>query len=255
MAETEEPSSAAPSPEPAPESSAPGSAMPEPELPNPSRLRRTFGWLRRNAYLALIVGALLVLTKAIDFRPPNQVRVGATDVARIVGDAPRQEFSHELDNPQAVQVRATLRMYPDNEMIVSMPDPAMDAQGKLLSQPVVTTILGMNATIEQTVRLEDGELEVDLTINATPRLDSQPRKGKTPPPVVLEAETRVKSRRHLWYRSRPVQRVNVDTRAFLDKIDEHGHRIVFTVDEHLFSLDLEVHRAFGAIDDTLASGS
>jgi hypothetical protein len=228
---------------------------PVPEPPSPSRLRRSFGWLRRNAWLALVVGAVLVLTKAIDFRPPQQVRVGSTDVARIVGDAPRQEFSHELGNPQAVQVRATLRLYPDNEMIVSSPDPAMDAQGKLLSQPVVTTILGMNATIEQTVRLEDGDLEVDLTINATPRLDTQPRKGKTPPPIVLEAEARVKSRRHLWYRSRPAQRVNLDSRAFLDKIDEHGHRIVFTVEQHLFSLDLEVHRAFGTLDDTLASGS
>ena len=208
--------------------------------------------MRRNAYLALIVGALLVLTKAIDFEPPEEVRVGKTDVARIVGDAPRQDFSHELTNPQAVQIRATLRLYPDNEMIVSVPDPKMDEQGKLLSQPVVTTILGMNATVDQTVRLEDGELEIDLTVNATPRLARKPKKGKTPPPVVLESEVVVKSRRDLWYRSQPVQRINLDARAFLDRIDEHGHRIVFTVDQHLFSLDLEVHRAFGTLDGTLA---
>jgi hypothetical protein len=232
------------------------SEAPDPEppaAPPPSRIRRVLGWTRRNAYLALIVGAVLVLTKAIDFEPPEEVRVGKTDVARIVGDAPEQEFSHELTNPQAVQVRATLRLYPDNEMIVSVPDPKMDEQGKLLSQPVVTTILGMNATVDQTVRLEDGELEIDLTVNATPRLAHEPKKGKTPPPIVLESEVVVKSRRDLWYRSQPVQRINLDSRAFLDRIDEHGHRIVFSVDQHLFSLDLEVHRAFGTLDGTLAS--
>ena len=40
-----------------------------------------------------------------------------------------------------------------------------------------------------------------------------------------------------------VERIHVDTSGFLGKLEEHGHRLVFTVDEHLFSLDLEVHRA------------
>lgn len=199
--------------------------------------------MAKNAYLALIVAAGLVLTRTVEFSPPPQVRVGKSNVAQIVGDAPPQEFSHELSNPQAVQVRGTLRLYPDNEMVVSVPDPDMDEQGKLLSQPVVTTILGMNATIEQTVRLEDGDLEIDVSIDATPRMVHKPTKGEPSPPLELESEVVVRSRRRSWWRSSPAKRVHLDARGFLRKVEETGHRIVFTVDGHLFSLDLELHRA------------
>ena len=252
-----------PSPEDEPETSAsaPPSDDPPPEseppaMPPVGRVRRVLGFLRRNAYLTLIAAAGLILTRTIDFSPPEQVRVGKTDVAKIVGDAPAQDFSHELSHPQSVQVRATLRLYTDNELQVSMPDPDMDEQGRMLSQPVVTTILGMNATTEQTVRLEDGELEVDVTINATPRLDpaKKKRKSKKPPPLILENEIVVKSRRTQWWARRPQQRVHLDSRAFLEKVEENGHRIVFTVDEHLFSLDIELHRAFGPLPDSTFAG-
>jgi hypothetical protein len=216
----------------------------------PGRTRRVLGWLRRNAYLTLIAAAGLVLTRTIDFDPPHQVRVGKTNVAQIVGDAPAQEFSHELSHPQAVQVRSTLRLYPDNELVVGMPDPEMDAQGRMLSQPVVTTIMGMNAATEQTVRLEDGALEIDLTLNATPRLEATKTKNaKAPLPIVVETELQVRSRRTQWWSSRPSERVHLDTRSFLANVETQGHRIVFTVDGHLFSLDLELHRAFGALPD------
>ncbi len=226
-----------------------------PESPPAGRLRRALGWMRHNAYLVLIAAAVLVLMRAVEFSPPPEVRVGQADVGSIVGDAPHQEFSGDLENPQSVQVRATLRLYPDNELPVARPDPDVDVQGRLLSQPVVTTILGMNATIEQTVRLEEGELEVALAVNATPRLDRAQRKGKPAPPITLETEVIVKSKRTPWWSDHPEQRVNLDSRAFLAKVEDGGHRIVFTVDEHLFSLDLEVHRAFGPLpESTFARG-
>ncbi len=229
---------------------------PDAPVPRPAgRLRRALGWMRRNAYLVLIAGAILVLMRAVEFSPPPEVRVGQADVGSIVGDAPHQEFSGDLENPQSVQVRATLRLYPDNELPVAMPDPDVDMQGRLLSQPVVTTILGMNATIEQTVRLEEGELEVSLAVNATPRLDRAQRKGKPAPPITLETEVVVKSKRTLWWSDTPEHRINLDSRAFLAKVEDGGHRVVFTVDEHLFSLDLEVHRAFGPLpESTFARG-
>lgn len=228
--------------------------MDEPSAPAPGptpvvrfqRLRRALGWTARNAYLVVIVGALLVLTRAIEFSPPPEVRVGNADVAQLVGDAPPQEFSAELSNPQAVQVRATLRLYPDAEIRVASPDPDVDAQGKILSQPVVTTIIGMNATVDQTVRLDGGELEVELTLDATPRMQGVRKKGAPPPELVLEHELTVKSRSDAWWRNRPRARVHLDSRGFLGKVAEHGHRIVFTVDDHLFSLDLEVHHAAAA---------
>jgi hypothetical protein len=211
--------------------------------PNPrSRSRRVRGWLRRNAYLAVAAGAVLVVTRAVEFSPPPEVRVGKGDVAQLVGDAPPQEFSPELANPQAVQLRATLRLYPDHELEVAAPDPDTDTQGKLLSQPVVTTLLGMNATVDQTLRLEGGELEVDLVLHATPRMGERPRGSNAPAPLTLEHELRVRSRRHQWWSDTPVRRVHVDTRGVLARVDD-GWRLVFSVDEHLFSLDLELHRA------------
>ena len=69
---------------------------------------RALRWLRRNAYLAVAAGAVLVATRAVDFSPPPEVRVGKGDVAQLVGDAPPQEFSAELTNPQAVQDRKSV---------------------------------------------------------------------------------------------------------------------------------------------------
>lgn len=217
--------------------------------------RGALGWLRRNAYLAVAAGAVLVAVGAVDFAPPPEVRVGKGDVAQLVGDAPAQEFSAELSNPQAVQLRATLRLYPDNELEVAAPDPDTDAQGKLLSQPVITTLLGMNATIDQTLRLDGGELEVDLVLNATPRLGERVRGAKGPAPITLEHELSVRSRKHEWWNSTPQRRVHVDSRGILSRVDDGGWRLVFSVDEHLFSLDLELHRAGAAPEPTtLANG-
>ena len=224
-----------------------------PPSPQPRAwLRHGLGWLRRNAYLALAAGAVLVVTEAIEFSPPPEVRVGKGDVAQLVGDAPPQEFSAELANPQAVQLRATLRLYPDNEQPVGAPDPDIDAQSKLLSQPVITTLLGMNATVDQTLRLDGGNLEVDLVLHATPRLGERARGNKNPPPLTLEHELTVRSRRSDWWRSTPRHRVHVGSRGLLTKVDSDGYRLVFTVDEHLFSLDLELHRAGAPLNDVSA---
>lgn len=234
-------------------------SAPEPEAtdPNPAsapgpnpreRLSAALGWLRRNAYLGLAAGAVLVATRAVDFSPPPEVRVGKGDVAQLVGDAPTQEFSAELANPQAVQLRATLRRYPDNELRVAGPDPDTDVQGTLLSQPVVTTLLGMNATVEQTLRLDGGDLEVDLVLHGTPRLGKAPRRD-APAPLTLEHELSITSRQHDWWRRAPRHRVHVDSRGLLTKVDTDGYRLVFTVDEHLFSLDLELHHAGAPLPD------
>lgn len=227
----------------------------EPETVPRTWPRRALGWLRRNAYLAVAAGAVLVATRAVDFSPPPEVRVGKGDVAQLVGDAPLQELSAELSNPQAVQLRATLRLYPDNALEVAAPDPDTDVQGKLVSQPVVTTLLGMNATIDQTVRLAGGDLEVDLVLSATPRLGERPRGSDAPAPITLEHELRVQSRRHEWWSSTPLRRVHVDSRGVLTSVDD-GWRLVFSVDDHLFSLDLEVHRSGATPPDpaTLAGG-
>lgn len=194
--------------------------------------------MRANAWVGLVAGALLVLSRTIHFAPPAQVRVRAQDASGIVGEAPRQEFAESTGSAQTVQLRLTLRSYPDPLAPVGSPDPELDERATVLSQPVVTTILGMNATVEQTVRLEAGDLEVDLSVHATPR----ERGGGHTEAIELEREVRVVSRRKGWL-AKPRTRVHVDDRASLVHVEERGHRLVFTVDEHLFALDLEVHRS------------
>lgn len=198
--------------------------------------------MRRNAYLAAAIGAALVLTRTVEFAPPPQVRVRQADVTQVVGDARPQEFSPDLGNPQAVQLRATLRLYPDPQLDVGEPDPEIDELGKLLSQPVVTTILGMNAAVEQTLRLDGGTLEADVSLHATPRLVAKSRRDRSPSQISLEYDFSVRSRKHQWYSRTVAQRVHFATRGILREVEEHGHRVVFTVDDHLLSLDLEVHR-------------
>lgn len=203
------------------------------------RLRKT---IRKNAYLGLVAAAGLVLFQAVDFEPPAQVRVDPSQGGNLVGDAPAQEFSGVLSNPQAVQLRATLRMYSDETLPVSSPDPEIDELGRVLSQPVVTTIYGVSAKVNQTIRLERGSLDVDMGLRVTPRVTGRLRPGKPPPPVTLEYELVVKGRRHAWMDAMTTERVHVDNRGFLSKVEEHGQRTVFSVDGHLFSLDLEINR-------------
>src|SRR5690606_39118379 len=116
----------------------------------------------------------------------------------------------------------------------------MRRRGQPLSQPGVTTILGMSATVEQTVRLEDGALEVDLTVHATPRLRAE---GKDRERLELETEIRVASRRRPWFTGRSVQRVNLDSAEFLAQGEDRRVRAVFALYRHLFCLDPELGRA------------
>jgi hypothetical protein len=198
--------------------------------------------VRRNAYLGVAAAAALVLLNVVEFRPPERVRLDPDDMAALVGEAPRQEFTEQLENPQAVQVRATLRQYSDPAIDASQPDPEVDQYARVLSQPVVTTILGMNATIDQTVRLDAGDLEVDLLVHATPRLQGKARKGK-PPPLSLEHDVQVVSRKHGWFTKSPTRRTHVRSEGLLLGVEERGYRLVFTVDDHLFALDLELYRS------------
>ncbi len=229
-------------------------AVSESSTPPPSRSGRLWARARSSAWLGLVAAAGLIATQTVDFSPPERVRLDAADTGTLVGEAPPQSFAAQLDNPQAVQLRATLRLYPDPSLDLTIPDPEMMAAGRLLSQPVVTTIYGMNATVNQTIRLEGGDLNVDLIVDATPRLARKPRRGKPAPPVVVEYEITVRSRRTSWWEQEIRQRVHLDTAGFLNKVDEHGHRVIFVVDQHLFSLELELHRPDVATESTLAAG-
>ena len=205
--------------------------------PGLSRSRTIARWLSGNSWLILAAGAALILTRVVEFTPPEEVRLDDATVD-LVGEAPSQEFSSQLDNPQAVQLRATLRLYPRADMDVREPDPELDDKARVLSQPVVTTIYAMNATIEQTVRL--GELEIDVVLAGTPRLGETSKKHTTPP-LTLEHELTIGSREAKWL-GEPVERTHLHTRGTLAELEDRPHRWVFTVDGKLFALDLDVHR-------------
>lgn len=214
--------------------------QPHAPLTRGARLR---GWLGEHAYLMLAAGAALVLTRTVEFSPPALVRVDASAHGGALGGLPVQEFSGELRSPRVAQIKATLRRYDDPDLAVTADSHEYDERGELLSQPVVTTPLGTGAAIEQTVKLERGNLQLDLRIFATPRL--APGAGQAEPLTRLEHEISIHSRREGWSGSK--RRIHLDTRGTLDDVEAHGHRLVFTVDGHLFSLDLELHRPLGRL--------
>lgn len=217
-------------------------------VPRPSLRARAWAIARDNAYLALVGGAALVLLRVVDFSPPDKVRVADEAKLDMVGEAPRQSFSDDLGNSQAVQIRATLRSFDDvvtDDRDIASPDPELDDRARTLSQPVVTTILGMNAALDQTVRLDDGSLEVDVIVEATPRaLQIRKSSGKDKEArVSLEHRVKVVSRRHGWWgRGEPEARTHLDTSGVLLGLDRAPHRVVFAVDDHLFALDVELNK-------------
>ena len=203
----------------------------------PGKLR---AWLGEHAYLIVAAGAALVLTRTVEFSPPPQVRTDPLAHGGVVGEHPVQDFSTELRSPRVVQLKATLRRYDDPLLPVAAASHDLDDRGEVLSQPVVTTPLGTGAAIEQKVRLEGGALELDLQMFATPRLGGPDARA-----THLEHELAIHSRRPGAADERP--RVHLDTRGVLTDVEGHGHRVVFSVDDHLFSLDLELHRPLGSV--------
>jgi hypothetical protein len=184
-----------------------------------------------------VVGAALVLTRTVDFSPPPQVRQDPLAHGGVVRELPVQDFTSDLRSPRVVQIKASLRRYDDRDLAVSAGSHDLDERGELLSQPVVTTPLGTGAAIDQKVRLEGGALELDLQIFATPRLTDPAAKT-----TLLEHELTIHSRR-----GPELRRVHLGARGVLADVETRGHRVVFAVDDHLFSLDLELHRPLGAV--------
>ena len=205
----------------------------------PARVAQLKTWCTQYAWAFGAAACAALLWHSAEFEVPDKVRVEPDQVAAVVGDAPAQEFSAELENPQAVQLRATLRQYPRADMDVANPDPELDEQARVLSQPVVTTILGMSANVDQTIRLDNGELRVDLKLEATPRELIPAKKGRARS-LSLEHRIDVRSHRDQFMKDELV-RTHLQSRGLLTGLEEGGYRIVFSVDETLFALDLELN--------------
>lgn len=199
-----------------------------------SRWAALQGFLGRHAYLALAAGALLVLTRTVDFSPPPQVRPDPMKHGGAAGTVPVQAFSPGLRDPEVVQLRAVLRRYDDAGLPVSGTSRELDERGAVLSSPLMTAVVGTEAAVDQRVRLEGGDLELELGLRATPRAAAGG--------IQLEHELTVRSRRTRW--SGPEQRLVLDAHGVLGDAEA---RWVFTVDGHLFSLDLELVRPGGAV--------
>jgi hypothetical protein len=195
-------------------------------------------FLGRHAYVALAAGALLVLTRTVDFAPPPLVRPDPARHGGAAGPVDLQEFSPELHSPQVVQLRLVLRRYDDPALAVAADDHQHDDRGTILSSPLVTAVVGTEAAVDQRVRLEGGDLELLLAFRATPRLAA----GDA---AVLEHTLDVRSARERW--SGREARVVLAAAGVLGDLDARSQRWVFTVDDHLFSLDLEAVRPGGPV--------
>lgn len=204
----------------------------------PPRWNAAREFLARHAYVALAAGALLVLTRTVEFSPPPVVRPDPNAHGGAPDPVPMQEFSPELSSPQVVQLRVVLRRYDDPALPVAADDHALDERGDILSSPLVTAVLGTEAGVDQRVRLERGDLQLHLALRATPRLTPS---GAT----TLEHTLEVRSERERWTGRK--ERVVLAASGVLADLDGRSQRWVFAVDDHLFSLDLEAVRPPGPV--------
>jgi hypothetical protein len=175
-----------------------------------------------------------VFASMLDLEPPARVRA-TVDSPGLVGQAPRGVFASSAPSPQTVEFRATLRLWHEGRTRAASPDPQDDQASDVLSDPVITTVLGMSATVDQRVRLDDGDLEIDVHVELTPR-----REGKL---LLVEREVQVTSRRRAWLRQDPVEQVQAYERSVLARAQERAGRILFSVEGRLLALDLETRAA------------
>lgn len=200
------------------------------------RLRSVLqAWLHRHGHLVLVAGALLVLTRAVDFAPPDRVR--EAPVAVPPGEtpglpSPSAELRGAMSTADAVQVRATLRAIEDPQ---AQRTGAAEVPSKVLAQPVVATMVGIPATVDQKVRFDDGALEIVVSLVLTPRAG--------PGGMRAEESLRVVSRRRSGWEGRFEERLHLESTAEVVGVESRGRRWVFAVDERLFSLDVDVQRA------------
>jgi len=201
-----------------------------------AKIRRIPAFLGRHAYLGVAAAALLIVTRTVDFSAPTEVRqVELPTKPAPPQPAPSASIRGEMGAEDAVQIRATLRL------IEGAKDVAADANdeveiGRILSQPVVATLAGVPATIDQTVRVDDGALELRIAIDVTPR--EHGRKNELTVEHRLEVTSRVDDR----WGNRTEPRLHLRSESVLSDLERRHHRLVFAVEDRLFTLDLDAHR-------------
>ncbi len=200
----------------------------------------TLGWLMRKSWLVVVMGGLLLVVGAADFRAPAQVRIDDAQGAEIVGDAPSQEFPATLGNSRATALRVTVKHWPRGSRPSLSPDDEIDARAQLLSQPLVTTLLGTSATVEQTIRLDRGALALELSLEMTPR-----EHGKRETTLLVDYALQVHATRSGFLSRQQEPELVALERGTLARVENDGHRAVLNVDGHLISIDLEMRRSGG----------
>lgn len=204
-------------------------------------LRRIPALLGRHAYLGVAAAALLIVTRTVDFTPPAEVRqVVVPQKAPPPAPAPSAQLRSEMGAEEAVQIRATLRLL-EAAADVTADINDLENVGRILSQPVVATLIGVPARIDQTVRIDDGALELRIAIDVTPRQQKRGR-GKQPG-INVEHRLEITSRITERWGDRSEPRLHLRSEAHLSDLDRRPHRLLFAVEDRLFVLDIDLHNA------------
>ncbi|MBK8264940.1 MAG: hypothetical protein IPK80_26830 [Nannocystis sp.] len=196
--------------------------------------------LAQHGYLVLAAAGALVVTRTVDFAPPEKVRAAP---AAAIGEAAAHQTAPSrpapsselrgLSTAEAVQVRATLRLIEDPQ---AQRVGAAEVPSRVLAQPVVATMIGIPASVDHKVRFDDGALEVVIELRITPRAE--------PGGLVVEEDVRVLSRRsRRWDSGELEERLHLESHGEVVKVEARGRRWIFAVDERLFQLDVDVSRA------------
>jgi hypothetical protein len=212
-----------------------------------TRLRHLGRAVSERAWLVVAGAAAITLIATMDFRPPSKVRVQTHDGAELVGDAPLEDVDVQA-SPQSVVVRAELSRYEAAASELGARPRGGDEDDPttlrvVLARPVVTTLYGLTATFEQTLRLDGGRHEVDVAVEVTPRVGDA-RRGELPP-IRLERDVRIVSRRHAswaWWDRSPVERLVMHEHTTLADATQGTSQLTFAIDDQLFVLSLDVTR-------------
>lgn len=134
----------------------------------PARLRALAGRLARGPRTHVVVAAAAAASALalLDFEPPPTVRPAAAAEPVPVGDPQRQPLEAP-DDPEAARVRVLLYAAPEDGGRSLDAEPDEPPGGDLLSAPVVTTVYGVTAHVEQAVHLGD-DRTLYLRVAVTP---------------------------------------------------------------------------------------
>ncbi|RMG94136.1 MAG: hypothetical protein D6705_16975 [Deltaproteobacteria bacterium] len=199
------------------------------------KIRRVLSTLsaRPRSHVVVALGAAFAAVLLMDFDPPRSVRRTELAPPVPIGDVAQAPFEDPEDPETA---RLQVRLYAPEALASSEPEDGTDQEpGTLLSAPVMTTVLGVSARVEQAVRIDD-DRSLELHVEILPR-----RTGRTSMEFLFQVRGTVVERGFFGRGER--RTVVLATRGDGRRWDEAPMRLGFVAAGRPFVLEIEARLA------------